>query len=106
VDAAALVAEAAEATTTVRNHNLVSKRVNDVTLVHVQEYADSVGAVAEVDFKKGLVTVTQNGHTLQLKVGRKDAERDGTKVTLPFPALRHGKNQVYCPLDTLRQLEE
>lgn len=70
----------------------------------VDEWAAANGAEWEPDWSAGHVTVTRNRHKLVLKVGTTEAVLDNARLTLTFPVLRHGKNQVWCPISALQKL--
>lgn len=103
-DAATILAATADSSVTVANRALTGKTPNGVAVVHVQDYADATGAAAKVDLPGGTVQITRGGHTLKVNIGRREAWFDGQPFILAFPALRHGKDQVYCPLDALKRL--
>jgi hypothetical protein len=103
-DAAKALAFSSDTSVTVANRALTGKTPNGISVVHVQNYANATGAAVKVDFPGGTLEVTRNGHTLKVNIGRKEAWFDGQPFTLPFPVMRHGKDQVYCPLDALMRL--
>jgi hypothetical protein len=75
-----------------------------VPLVLVDEWASGAGATWKPDWNTGSATVKQGSHTLILKVGSPDALLDDKPIKLAFPALRHGKDQIWCPIAVLSQL--
>ncbi len=103
-DAALALASSPDGTIQVDQTTLSSKVPNGVTIVDIRDYAQAAGADCSMDLIAGKVTLTRGIHTLKLNVGRTEASLDGSSITLPFPALRNGKDQAYCPLDTLRKL--
>jgi hypothetical protein len=104
IDATYALTASADTTAFVGTRDLESRQPNGVSVIHVQDYADATGAAAKVDLPGGTAEITRGGHTLKVNIGRKEAWFDGQPFTLPFPALRHGKDQVWCPLDALKRL--
>ena len=104
IDAAMALTSSQMTSEAVGPEQLAARSPNGVAVVHVDEFARAVGGKAGFDFLGDTATVKTNGHTLLLHVGRKEAWMDGKPITLPFPAVRHGRNQVWCPLAVLRKL--
>ena len=75
-----------------------------VPVVLVDEWAPGAAATWKADWQAGVATVSRATHTLRLMVGRRDAMLDGKQITLPFPALRQGKDRLWCPTATLSKL--
>lgn len=103
-DAAFALAASTDGTVQVGGRTVACKQPNALAVVRVSDYAEAAGASCQLDILGGSETISRNGHTLKMNVGRTEAWFDGSPITLPFPALRDGKDQVYCPLDTLRRL--
>lgn len=79
---------------------------NGVAVVLLAEWIGGVEATWKPDWDAGTATVKKGKHTLSLKIGSKEAQLDGKPITLAFPALRHGKEGLWCPTDVLQKLTE
>jgi len=95
---------AAGAPLTMNAHDTGVRQARGVSVTLVDEWAASAAATWQADWKAGTATLKRGTHTLQLMVGRREARLDGKPLTLPFPALRHGKDRLWCPTAVLSKM--
>jgi hypothetical protein len=88
----------------VRSHKLPARNVGGVEVVHVLDYADAVGSKSRLDIVNSEVEIKSARHVLVLHIGTKAGTLDGKPISLSFPALRDGPENVYCPVATLKLL--
>ena len=84
--------------------NVKTRQPQGVPVVLVDEWAASSAATLQADWRSGTATIKRGSHTLRLMIGRRDARLDGQPLTLPFPALRQGKDRLLCSLVVLNKL--
>jgi hypothetical protein len=97
-NAAMALAAAPAKSAPVGGRTLNSRIVNSHRLVLGHEYANAVGAVWSTDIPGGKASLTLGGRVLTFNIGRKEAILEGKTISLPFPALRAGREMVWCPL--------
>ena len=103
-DAALALAAGSTAQGLLSTHNVGVRHPRGVSVILVDEWTAGAAATWQADWKAGTATIKLGTHTLRLLVGRRDAHLDGKPITLPFPALRQGKDRLWCPLVVLTKL--
>ena len=103
-DASMALSQSAPSTTSLAGKSIPVRIVNGVTVAELNDYADAVGAVAQFEIANSTAELRKGNRVLKINVGRREAWLNGKSQTLAFPALRHGLDRVYCPLDTLREV--
>ncbi len=86
--------------------NLGMRNPRGIPVILADEWMAGTGAAWTPDWKLGAVTIKYGDHTLSLNVGSRDARLDGKPITLAFPALRHGKESIWCPTAVLSKLTD
>lgn len=86
--------------------NIGIRNPSGVSVILVDEWMAGAQATWKPDWKLGSVTIQHGSHTLTLNVGSQDARLDGKPITLAFPALRHGKESIWCTTAVLSKLTD
>lgn len=105
-DAALTLAATDSGPMTTSSRNVGTRKPRGVPVMLVDEWTAEAAATWQPDFTSGIAIVKRGSHTLRLMVGRRDAQLDGKPITLPFPALRHGKDRLWCPVAVLSKLTD
>jgi len=89
----------------VRGRKLTGRNIGGVQVTHIRDYADTIGGRTTLDVAKGTAEVKSARHVLLLHIGTRSGTLDGKPISLAFPALRDGAENVYCPLAALKLLD-
>lgn len=103
-DAAIALATSPQISGSAGGRSLDARTPKGVTVVRIADYAAAIGASVQLDLASGTAEISKGNRKLKLNIGRREAWLDGIPLTLPFPALRQGADQVYCPLETLARI--
>ena len=91
---------------TATSRNVGTRKPRGIPVMLVDEWTAEAGASWQSDFTSGMATVKRGSHMLRLMVGRRDGLLDSKPITLPFPALRQGKDRLWCPITILSKLTD
>jgi hypothetical protein len=103
-DAVAALSAVQPASSTVGGQAVAGRSPSGVPVVLLSAVDGLSGTKVAKDIPGGTATLTGGAHTLVLHIGRTEATLDGKTIALPFPALRSGPSDVWCPVATLRSL--